>query len=140
MQPQKTFSPFIIAFCCRRSAAQARDLATCMGHKLPQGLRVVEVPCSGTVSYDHVFAALDNHADGVMVLTCHKGNCHSEHGNIYAGQTIEHIQDMFSRIGFGKERLLMQTFASNMGAEFAQIANRFEETIVKLGPSRMRKN
>lgn len=140
MQPQKTFTPFIVAFCCRRSAAQARDLAICMGHRLPQGLKMMEVPCSGAVSYDHIFSALDNNADGVMVLTCHKGNCHSEHGNIYAGQTVEQIQEMFSRIGFEKERLLIQTLASNMGTEFARITDRFEETILKLGPSRLKKN
>jgi len=140
MQPQKTFTPFIVAFCCRRSAVQARDMAICMGHRLPQGLRVVEVPCSGAVSYDHIFAALDNNADGVMVLTCHKGNCHSEHGNIYTGQTVEQIQEMFSRIGFEKERILIQTLASNMGTGFARITDRFEETIVKLGPSRLKKN
>ena len=140
MLSSKTFMPFIVAFCCRRSAAQARDLAICMGHRLPQGLKVVEVPCSGAVSYDHVFAALDNNADGVMVLTCHKGNCHSEHGNIYAEQSVEQIQEMFSRIGFEKERLLIQTLASNMGTEFARIADRFEETILELGPSRLKKN
>jgi len=138
MQPQKTFTPFIVAFCCHRSAVQARDLAICMGHRLPQRLKVVEVPCSGTVSYDHIFTALDNNADGVMVLTCHKGNCHSEHGNIYAGQTVEQIQEMFLRIGFEKERLLIQTLASNMGTEFALIADRFEEMIGKLGPSRLK--
>jgi coenzyme F420-reducing hydrogenase delta subunit len=140
MLSSKTFMPFIVAFCCCRSAAQAKDLAICMGNRLPQGLKVVEVPCSGAVSYDHVFAALDNNADGVMVLTCHKGNCHSEHGNIYAEQSVEQIQEMFSRIGFEKERLLIQTLASNMGTEFARIADRFEETILKLGPSRLRKN
>lgn len=140
MQTPKTFTPFIVAFCCRRSAAQARDLATCIGQILPKGLRVMEVPCSGAVSYDHVFAAFDNKADGVMILTCHKGNCHSEHGNIYAGQTIEQFQEMFLRIGFEKERLLIQTLASNMGAEFARIADCFEETIKKLGPSRLKKS
>jgi coenzyme F420-reducing hydrogenase delta subunit/ferredoxin len=139
MQHQKTFMPFIVAFCCSRSAAQARDLAICMGYKLPQGLKMVEVPCSGAVTYDHIFTALDNNTDGVMVLTCHKGNCHSEHGNIYAGQTVEQIQEMFPRIGFEKERLLIQTLASNMGMEFTRIVDRFEETIVKLGPSRLKK-
>ena len=140
MQSQKTFTPLIVAFCCRRSAAQAQDLAICMGHRLPPGLRVVEVPCSGVVSYNHILAALHNNADGVMVLTCHKGNCHSEHGNIYAEQTVEQIQGMFSRIGFEKERILIQTLASNMGTEFARITDRFEETIVKLGPSRLKKS
>jgi coenzyme F420-reducing hydrogenase delta subunit len=140
MKTRKSFMPFIVAVCCRRSAARARDLAKCMGHELPQGLKVVEVPCSGAVSYDYIFAALDNNADGVMVLTCHKGNCHSEHGNIYAGRTVEQIREMFSRIGFEKERLLIQTLASNMGAEFSQIVNGFEKIIVELGPSRLRKN
>jgi len=140
MQTQKNFMPFIVAFCCRRSAARARDLAVCMGHGLPQGLKVVEIPCSGALSYDHVFAALDRNADGVMVLTCHKGNCHSEHGNIYAGRMIEQIQIMFSQIGFEKERILIQTLASNMGTEFAGIADRFQEALVKLGPSRLKKN
>lgn len=139
-QTQKAFMPFIVVFCCRRSAAHARDLAMCMGHRLPQELRVVEMPCSGALSYDHIFTALDNNADGVMVLTCHKGNCHSEHGNIYAGQTVEQVQEVFSRIGFEKERILIQTLASNMGTEFARIASRFEEIISTLGPSRLRKN
>ena len=140
MNIQKAFVPFIVAFCCRRSAAQARDLATCMGHNLPQGLRVVEVPCSGALSYDHIFGALENNADGVMVLTCHNGNCHSEHGNIYADQMVAQIREMFSRIGLEEERILIQTLASNMGAEFARIAVRFEETITKFGSSRLRKN
>lgn len=140
IQTQETFTPFIVAFCCHRSALQARDLAISMGHRLPHGLRVVKVPCSGAVSYDHIFAALHNNADGVMVLTCHKGNCHSEHGNIYADQTVEQIKNMFSRIGFEKERILIQTLASNMGKEFAGIVDRFEKTLVKLGPSRIKKN
>ncbi len=140
IQIQKTFTPIIVAFCCRRSASQARDLAICMGYTLPQGLKMVEMPCSGAVSYDHIFSALDNNADGVMVLTCHKGNCHSEHGNIYADQTVEHIQEMFLQIGFEKERLLIHTLVSNMGTEFARIADRFEEIITTLGPSRLRKN
>ncbi len=138
MDRQKAFVPFIVAFCCRRSAAQARDLAVCTGHHLPRRLKMVEVPCSGALSYDHIFKALQNNADGVMVLTCHKGNCHSEQGNIYADQTVAQIRDMFSRIGFEKERLLIQTLASNMGTEFARIANRFDETIAKLGPSRLK--
>jgi coenzyme F420-reducing hydrogenase delta subunit/ferredoxin len=139
IQTQETFTPFMVAFCCHRSAVQARDMAICTGHRLPHGLRVVEVPCSGAVSYDHIFAAIGNNVDGVMVLTCHKGNCHSEHGNIYANQTVEQIQKMFSRSGFEKERILIQTLASNMGTEFAGIVDRFEKTLVKLGPSRLKK-
>jgi coenzyme F420-reducing hydrogenase delta subunit/ferredoxin len=138
VQTQKIFTPSIVAFCCSRSSAQAGDLAKCMGHRLPLGLNIIEVPCAGSISLDHLFSAFKNHADGVLVATCHNGNCHSEQGNIYAKQTVEQINEAFSQIGFENDRLLIQTLASNMGTEFAQMVNRFEETIVELGPSRMK--
>ncbi|MBW2605497.1 MAG: hydrogenase iron-sulfur subunit [Deltaproteobacteria bacterium] len=139
VQTEKVFTPSIVAFCCSRSSARAGELAMCMGHHLPLGLKIIEVPCAGSISYAHIFAAFQNHADGVLVAACHKGNCHSERGNIYAEQTVERIKEVFSQIGFEKDRLLVQTLASNMGTEFARIVNRFEETIVKLGPSRLKK-
>jgi len=140
LQEENAFSPFLVAFCCSRSAFQACELAQCMGHNLPSKLKIIEVPCSGSISFDHLFAAFKNNADGVLVLTCHEGNCHSECGNIYARQTIDEIKDKFPQIGFEKERILMQTLASNMGTEFAEIVKGFEETIAKLGPSRLNKN
>jgi len=138
-QEKDTFTPFLLAFCCSRSAAPARELARCMGHKLPPGLKVIEVPCSGSISFDHIFAAFKRGADGVLVLTCHEGNCHSEQGNIYAKQTVAQIMDMFLQIGFEKERLAVQTLASNMGTEFAEMVRRFEANIIELGPSRLKK-
>jgi coenzyme F420-reducing hydrogenase delta subunit len=110
-----------------------------MGHNLPLRLKIIEVPCAGSISLNHIFTAFRNHADGVLVATCHKGNCHSEWGNIFAEQTVLQIKDAFSQIGFEKDRLLLQTLASNMGTEFAEMVSRFEETIVELGPSRLKK-
>jgi len=139
-QEKDTFSPFLVAFCCSRSAAPARELARCMGHSMPSGLKVIQVPCSGSISADHLFTAFKNNADGVLVLSCHGGNCHSERGNIYARQTVDEITHRFTKIGFEKERILMETLASNMGREFAEIVKGFEENILKLGPSRLKKN
>jgi len=139
-QAEQTFTPLLVAFCCSRSAVQARELALCMGHELPLGLKVIQVPCAGAISYDHIFAVLKNGADGIMLLTCHKGNCYSERGNIFAGQVVKLIKGIFSIIGFEKERLSIQTLASNMGTEFSWITNRFEKMIAALGPSRLMKN
>ena len=140
LQEEDTFMPFLVAFCCSRSAIQSGELSLRMGHKLPPGLKVIEVPCSGSISFDHIYGAFKRNADGVMVLTCHEGNCHSEQGNIYAKQTVAQIMDMFLQIGFEKERLAVQTLASNMGTEFAEMVNRFEANIIELGPSRLKKN
>jgi coenzyme F420-reducing hydrogenase delta subunit/Pyruvate/2-oxoacid:ferredoxin oxidoreductase delta subunit len=135
-----TVTPVLVAFCCSRSAVPARELARCTGHNPPAGLKVIEVPCSGSVSADHLFSAFKNHADGVLVLACHGGNCHSERGNMYARQTVDGLTERFAGIGFEKERILMETLASNSGAEFAEIVKGFEETILKLGPSRLKRN
>jgi len=131
---QEKFIPYLIAFCCSRSAARARELALSMRHPLPQCLKIIEVPCAGSISYPHIFSAL-NHADGVLILTCHEGNCHSEYGNIYATKRAERITQMLSATGFETKRLLVKTLASNMGKEFAEIAGDFEKRIIALGPS-----
>jgi len=132
------FIPSITAFCCSRSARGARDLASCMGYDLPSGLNIVEVPCAGSISREHLLTAFIKGADGVLVLTCHKGNCHSEYGNIYAHQRVDQLSDMLPRLGYETERLLYKTLASNMGTEFDEIVQVFENAVLELGPSRLK--
>jgi len=124
--------PHIIAFCCNRSAARAKELALCMGHRLPANLQIVVVPCSGYVSVEYILSAFKNNADGVLVLTCHPGNSHSEYGNIFARRRVEHLRDTFSQMNFEKERLEIKSLASNMGYEFAHIVCNFENTLKAL--------
>jgi len=132
------FNPSITAFCCSRSAKGAGDLASCMGYSLPPGLQIVEVPCAGSLSLEHIFAAFKKGADGVLVLTCHKGNCHSEYGNTYAHQRVDQVSDLLPQLGFESERLAYRTLASNMGTEFPEMVNAFENAILDLGPSRLK--
>jgi len=132
------FKPSITAFCCSRSAIGAGDLASFMGYALPSGLQIVEVPCAGSISREHLFTAFSKGADGVLVLTCHIGNCHSEYGNDYAHRRVDQFSDMLPQIGFESERLAYKTRASNMGVDFAATVNAFENTILELGPSRLK--
>lgn len=137
IKKDEKFLPFILAFCCSRSAVEAGELASCMGWRLPRNLQIIEVPCAGSVSYEHIFTAFKKGADGVLLLTCHEGNCHSERGNIYAKGEVKKITDILSQAGFEKERLVLKSLASNMGMEFAKMVNSFEKKIVELGPSRL---
>ncbi len=129
----------IIAFCCQRSAAMAWDMATSTSQEMPRGLRVVEVPCGGSISLDHIFTAFKNGADGVLILTCHEDNCYSEQGNIYAKRRVKTISHMLVQMGFEKERLMMGTLASNMGGKFAETTKTFEGIIKELGSSKIKK-
>lgn len=134
----KPFVSFLMIFCCSRSASQAKQLATSMGYTLPQHFKVIEVPCAGSISVNHLLSAFKNGADGALVLTCHEGNCHSEKGNIYAEQRVGGVIKFFTKVGFEKERLKISTLASNMGKEFANILVGFEKEIHDLGPSNLR--
>ena len=122
-------SPHIIAFCCSRSAYQAGQMANWMGHTLPSGLKIVEVPCSGGVSIRHILGAFEAGARGVLVLTCHTDNCHSEYGNRHAHARVAQIQSLLRPIGIDPQRLKTHTLASNMGVEFADIIKQFEDEL-----------
>jgi coenzyme F420-reducing hydrogenase delta subunit/NAD-dependent dihydropyrimidine dehydrogenase PreA subunit len=124
----------IIAFCCSRSALPAGRTASCMQHALPSGLQIIEVPCAGGISIQHLLAAFETRADGVLVLTCHQDNCHSDYGNQYAGKRVGQLHGLLRSIGIAPERLALKTLASNMGAEFADICSQFEKELEALGP------
>ena len=134
-----SFMPSIAAFCCSRSATGAAEMASCLGHPLPAGLQLIEVPCGGSVSLRHLLEALQTHADGVMVLTCHDGNCHSERGNIHARQRADEIRQRLTTMGLEAERLAHKSLAANMGIEFAQALIAFEQQLLKMGPNRLKK-
>ena len=137
-QPAKDpFVPAITAFCCSRSAASAAELAVWMGRTLPGGLQIVEVPCGGSVSLSHILKALASHADGVMVLTCHDGNCHSERGNIHARQRVDQIKQLLSPMGLETGRLAGISLAANTGVEFARALTEFEKQLLEMGPNRL---
>lgn len=135
---EKSFVPFITAFCCSRSAIQSYEFARRM-YLMPKGLKVIEVPCAGGLAAEHLLNAFHHQADGVLVLTCHAGNCHSERGNTFAFERVDQTANLFDRIGFEKERLLVKTLASNMGMDFSEIVSAFEKTLIELGPSRLKK-
>jgi len=135
---QGAFIPTITAFCCSRSAARAGQLATSMGHRLPAGLQIVEVTCGGSVALQDILSAFQSGADGVLVLTCHEGNCHSERGNTHARQRVDLISGLMEAMGLEGGRLAKHTLASNMGVEFADKLVHFEKQLQELGPSRLK--
>lgn len=130
--------PVIIAFCCTHSAARAWALSSQTAKPLPPGLKVIEIPCGGMVSLDYIFSALRAHADGVLVLTCHEGNCNSEQGNVFAKGRVDGIAGLLSQMGFARDRLAVASLASNMGTEFSDMTLNFERRIAELGPSKIK--
>ena len=132
------YTPTFLAFACSRSAIPASRLAGCLSPTLPAGLKIIEIPCAGSLSLDHLLTGFRHGADGILVLTCHTDNCHASQGNQRALERVELMQNQLAKIGFEKERLQLITLASNMGTAFANIVTEFENNLRELGPSRLK--
>lgn len=128
------FNPRLTVFACRRSALTAAEMGTCMGATIPSGLTLIPVPCAGGIGLQHILNAFDSGADGVLLLTCHDGNCHSEIGNHHARERAKHLSAMLPQMGIAPGRLAIRCLAANMGAGFVRDVAEFENSVRRLGP------
>jgi quinone-modifying oxidoreductase subunit QmoB len=128
-------TPRIAVFGCARSAGRARELMRMAGHPLPAGVQFIEVPCGGSVAGRHLLAAFEAGADGVMLCTCHTGNCQAETGNQVARMRARASQTLLAAAGVNAQRLKITSVAANMGLEFAYMVEAFIAEINSLNTS-----
>lgn len=125
-------APFLVVFGCERSAGLCRNAVSELGLSLPERLCFIEVPCAGRISLDFMLGAFNCGAQGVLILSCHEGNCHSGQGNLHARRRSAYLKEMLSTIGMNPDRLHARTLAANMPVEFAAACREFEDTIHSL--------
>jgi F420-non-reducing hydrogenase iron-sulfur subunit len=135
MESRDTFEPEIVAFCCHYCAYAAADLAGIMRLQYPSNIKLVKMPCSGTIDILHILKAFEQGADGIFVAGCLKGGCHFIEGNIRAEGRIKRTKDVLDQIGLGRDRLEMYFMSSAEGPRFAEVAREMTEKIKELGPS-----
>ncbi len=133
------FEPRIVAFCCNFCAYAAADLAGSMRLNYPPNARVIRLPCSGKVEILYLLRAIEDGADGVMVIGCLEGDCHFLSGNFRAKKRVAAAKAMLEKIGVEPARLEMYNLSSAMAPRFAEVIREMTENIRKLGPSPLRK-
>ncbi len=121
-----TPTPRIALFCCQRSAGTAYESALASKAPLPAGMVRIQVPCGGRVGTNDIAAAFEAGADGVMVLACHEGNCHSEIGSRTAGKRVAAARKALTAAGIEPERIFFAGIAANMSGEIVQWCNGFD--------------
>lgn len=131
----RTFEPKIIAFCCLNCAYAAADLAGSMRRQYAPNVRIIELPCTGTIDQRVLLQAFEEGADGVLVAGCLEGDCRYQQGNIRAKKRLKALKKILDETGLGGERLEMFNLSAAMGARFAEIADEMTGRIRRLGPS-----
>ena len=138
MTSQNDFEPQIVAFTCHYCAYAAADLAGIMRLQYPTNIRIVKLPCTGTVDLLHILKAFEEGSDGVFVAGCLEGGCHFLEGNIRARKRVQRAKRILESVGLGKDRIEMFFMSSSEGPRFAEVAREMTERIKELGPSPIR--
>ncbi len=87
--------PEIVGFACSYCTFKASEMAGSLRMKYPDGVKLIQVPCSSRVDPAFVIKAIFEGADGVFVAGCHPGDCHFIKGNYYTRRKIAALKEMF---------------------------------------------
>ncbi|MBI3360431.1 MAG: hydrogenase iron-sulfur subunit [Chloroflexi bacterium] len=128
----------IVAFCCHYCAYAAADLAGSLRIQYPASVKVVKIPCTGDLDVSSVLEAFEYGADGVMVAGCLEGDCHYQLGNFNDKRRVNYVKTMLRKIRFEPDRVRMFNMSSAMGRKWAEAVTEMDETVRRLGPSRLR--
>lgn len=133
-EPEGSFEPAIIAFCCNWCSYAGADLAGVSRLRYPANIRIVRVMCSGRVDPAFILKAFLNGADGVIVTGCHPGDCHYLEGNLKAEIRINNTIEALKTLGWETGRLRLEWISASESRRFAQVMTEFTQQIKELGP------
>jgi len=105
-------TPEIIGFACSFCSFKASEMAGSLRMKYPEGVKLIEVPCSSRVDPAFIIKALMDGADGVFVAGCHPGDCHFIKGNYYTRRKIAALKEMFRAFSIDEKLRLFWVSAS----------------------------
>jgi heterodisulfide reductase subunit A len=108
----------IIIFACERSAALAEKESRRLGPEAMNDIRVVPVPCAGSVSVEMIMTPFLAQTKRVLVLSCHEGNCRSGNGG---GLVSARIRRVLQDEGFPDNQVRYQSIAANEPEAFRRM-------------------
>ena len=114
----------IVGFACSYCSFKASEMAGSLRLKYPDGVKVVQVPCSSRVDPAFVIKALLEGADGVFVAGCHPGDCHFIKGNYYTRRKMAALKEMLDAFSLKNRLKLFWVSAAE--------ARRFVEKVEKM--------
>ena len=100
--------------------------------KQPEGAEVILVPCTARLDPLFPMKALIEGADGVLISGCHPGECHHQHGNLYARRRLEVLKGFLPFLGFEEGRVSYTWISASEGKKWQQVVTKFSERIKAL--------
>ena len=129
-----SFQPKIVGFLCNWCSYAGADKAGGAQTPYPPNVHVIRVMCSGRVDPQFVLQAFQSGADGVMILACHRGDCHYKEGNFRAAQRYRMILRLLEQFGIEADRCRFDYVSAAEGDKFVEVVTTMVTSIRALGP------
>ena len=95
--------------------------------------------CSSRVEPIFVLRAFNIGIDGVLIIGCHKDDCHYMTGFKYTSKRMEYLKNLIKKIGIKDGRFRLFSISASEGKQFSDLIIEFTNTIKKLGESKISK-
>lgn len=136
VKENKDWEPKIVCFACQWCSYAGADLAGTSRMKYPENIRIIKIPCTGSLNPHYVLKAFYKGIDGVLVSGCHPGDCHYLEGNYYARRRMIVLMKLLETIGINPERLQVSWVSASEGRKFTEVVRTVRDKIKALGPMR----
>ncbi len=122
-------SPKILAMLCAWHPLTAADNAGMDGCAYGTSTTIVPVDCAGVVSAAAILKAFSSRADGVLVATCGRGDCHYVNGNESCEKVVDEARELMRLAGIAPARLRFDLSSDVDGARFAALIEEFSAEV-----------
>ena len=116
----------------------ASDLAGTMKLQYDATSRIIRMPCTARLDINFILKALQEGADGVLVVGCHPGDCAYKTGNLGAERRVRFTKKLIEQLGLDEGRVKMVFVSAAEGDKFAAEVNKFADEIREIGPNPIR--
>ncbi len=134
------FEPSILGLFCINDAYAAADLAGSKRLKYPPNIRIIPLPCSGSLNTMFLSLALTRGIDGVLVAGCPRDEengeqCHYVQGDLLAKTRIANFVDTLQRMMVESQRVKFVDLSVNDADKFVKEVENFRMELKSLGPN-----
>ena len=114
------------------NSLKREDLALYVSKVQDDELTTISLPCSGKIDIPYMVKAFETGADGVVLITCPKGQCHNLEGNMRAQKRTQAVDSLLEEVGLGKGRIIAVQFKDDNTEEVMKEVDKFRTKIRNL--------
>jgi F420-non-reducing hydrogenase iron-sulfur subunit len=129
-----SWEPRMVVFQCQFCLHSDADQEW-METRVPDRVKLVQVPCTGRISPLVVLNALQGGADGVLISGCAPEACHYREGNLGARRQLEEYRRFMHYLGLEQERIRFAWIDPTERGRIQKELGLLEQALREVGPA-----